>query len=424
MGHSVSILTCDKSFEDDSTSLKSTYDVTLVKDQDCFDNFLSIPNDMALHTFYRLYNFLRDRHHATGAQPNGESHTPETHMPSARQGNLVWKIESVRSRLLVRSFRKHTLDSLTGKYDVVISSYSPSWPHLVAETLKRADPSQIWIADYRDPVYSKSYYSTRDAMDFAGKHTDSASMILTVSDYGQDLHLPKRCPPCRIISNGFDPDDYAHTSEQSQTNSSPYFDLTYTGKLYSEGVMRRDISPVVRILNELITEERMSAKDIRFIYAGPSSAVLSNQLSHENPLFQVIDKGLVSREKAMELQASAAMLVLLSWNTAESKCGPTGKIYEYFLQQRPILASVSGELAHSTVRTMLEETRSGITLEDGDQSTQTSVSNYIMSCYADWKKAGRTFLSPDTKAIGKYSYPSIASELNDLLESLVSLNQN
>ena len=101
----------------------------------------------------------------------------------------------------------------------------------------------------------------------------------------------------------------------------------------------------------------------------------------------------VDHEKAIEFQNKAQVLLLLIPNIEKSKGILTGKLFEYLIAKRPILAigPEDGDLAE-----ILKETDSGILI---DFSNREQLSSEILKFYHQYKKGN---LKVNSKNIGKY----------------------
>ena len=66
----------------------------------------------------------------------------------------------------------------------------------------------------------------------------------------------------QVITNGFDPDDFAEGSDPNG-----YFSISYTGQLYAG---RRDPTSLFEVVHELIEEGNVAQEKLRIGFYGPT----------------------------------------------------------------------------------------------------------------------------------------------------------
>lgn len=301
-------------------------------------------------------------------------------------------------------------------YDVLISSFGPKWVHALAREVKRLNPGIVWIADYRDYVASGIFGDTPDNRAFASTVTKEADCIVSVGvddavrdglylDPGQRLEL---------IPNGFDGEEERPSRDCRQD----VFIVSYTGTLYSWGECIRDLRPIFRALSKLVEDGIAATEEIKFVYAGPTSDLFSNQISTLN-LIRFEDKGMLSRNEALSLQSESALLAFCTWNTAKSTNVLTAKIFEYFVSGVPIIGVCSGDVPNSKSREMIHRSKLGYCFEEcRGKDDFDSMYGFLKTKYMEWKRDGTTRGDPDRDYIETFSYKSRAKQVDEVISNL------
>jgi glycosyltransferase involved in cell wall biosynthesis len=116
--------------------------------------------------------------------------------------------------------------------------------------------------------------------------------------------------------------------------------------------------------------------------------------------------GLLDREKALALQRSADVLILL---TSGHSSEATGKLYEYLAAGRPILALAEGNEAERIVR----ETHTGVAVPPDDVDAiagalRAAERGELARDYAPW-------------GIERYAYPGLAEEMMEVVEEAIAV---
>lgn len=299
-------------------------------------------------------------------------------------------------------------------FDVIISSYSPLWTHDLALKIKKENPNIPWIADFRDAIVNSVRTDTAENRVATRRITEAADVVLGAVDGVQSLLFLNDEPKFAELTNGFDDEDMVG----SQIASLDKFRISYTGTLYADSDKKSDLTPLLRVMNELIDSGEMMAEDAEFSYAGMSS-YLFRAMAEMYPNVPIVDHGLISRDAAMSLQESSCALVVACWNTTIMRSGRTAKIYEYMGRGLPIIGLIAGDVPHSGMRDFIEECRLGFCYEEADKMTFQGLKNYVLGLYMDWKEMGRPRsarkLSPE---VMRYSYRSLVHELDRIIREL------
>ena len=291
--------------------------------------------------------------------------------------------------------------------DVIISTGPPHSMHLIAEKLHQKNDVK-WIADFRDPwsdiYYSKDFNELSFAKNKNKKLEDlvlkNADCVLTVSNTlkKEFLNIAKRV---EVITNGFD-NDFLKPSQESLDKK---FTISYIGLLPKQSNPKN----LFRVLQLLCSQHRNFKNDLQLNFIGDISdavkkAVLKNKLI-DNTCF--IDY--VAHAKAMEYQRKAQVLLLVIPNTEKDKGILTGKLFEYLIAKRPVLAigPEDGDLAQ-----ILEDTNAGVIV---DFENDDKLSFEILKLYDEYKKGT---LEVSSKNINKYHRKELTKKLAFIINSL------
>lgn len=411
--HHVVILTNEKSFSSSSNdkALK-----LYSYDSSCMGDLHQVEVDfLPLSRFQRISNRL---YNAASAQL---AYLHNSEPSSSRKIRL--KTDDL---ITVFEYLRVAADWLTGKalervskkylkryssFDCVVSTYGPRWPHQIARRIKNIIPTIKWVADFRDPPVSSARNDNYFTRTYADKITRNADCVIGVSRGTVENLFLKHHQRAEVINNGFDIDD----SVALDRISTDKFLLVYTGTLYADDTCLRDISPLFRMLQELIEEKRVARDDIQVLYAG-TTPDLFLQAASKYPRIPAKSLGLLERSDVLSLQKSASALIVCTWNTEYQKGVLTGKIFEYMLAGTPILGLCSGSAPNSDLRMIIEGCQIGACFEEADQDTYDTLKKKILALYENWKRCGFTELPIESsQLIMRYSYPVLCKSLLRLL---------
>lgn len=305
----------------------------------------------------------------------------------------------------------------TRDYDVVISTYPPSWPHAVAARLKREAPQLLWIADFRDFPERLSSQRELGNRSWSSVYAPLADAALAVSSGELELLKPKVNGPCHVLTNGFDPEELP---ERHRVRAET-FAITYTGTLYAGHRVsdnRSDVRPLFRVVDRLIEEGRIDGEKVEFVYAGRQNDMFATQIK-QFPRLRYTLHGYVARDESIRLQDAASLLVLAVWNTEASQGIMSGRIYEYMASGVPIVGLCSGRAANSELKQRVEGAGCGCVYEEASgEADSERLASYIEQAYRQWKRGASTSYVYQGEGIAPYAYDRLAAELHGIIESL------
>ncbi len=202
------------------------------------------------------------------------------------------------------------------------------------------------------------------------------------------------------VNNGFD-------TELNDTAIS--LDSKFT--LTHIGLMNADRNPTMlwNVLAEIANEDVNFKKDFELKLIGKVDAsishdIVANSLSKN---IQIIDY--VSHNEVITYQKKSQVLLLIVNNVPGAKGIVTGKIFEYLMVKRPILAiaPLSGDLAE-----IINETNAGIVVEFNDRD---SLKKTILEMYSKFKKGD---LTVNSKNYGQYHRKELTKKVAELINRI------
>ncbi|MCM8569949.1 glycosyltransferase family 4 protein [Gramella jeungdoensis] len=220
-------------------------------------------------------------------------------------------------------------------YDVIITTGPPHSLHLIGLQLKQ-NLNIKWIADFRDPWTQIGYHeklkltqnSRKKHEELEKEVLNTADHIITTSYTTRDEFIAKTTKPVSLITNGFDTD----VNEKQPENDK--FEFAHVGSLLSE----RNPIHLWKALGELIEENKEFADSFRLRLAGKVSEEVLKSIDENGLQEHLENEGYISHSKAVAIQRSASVLLLIEIDSEETRGIIPGKLFEYLASKRPILA--------------------------------------------------------------------------------------
>jgi len=246
----------------------------------------------------------------------------------------------------------------SNKVDVIISTGPPHSMHLIAQKLHQKN-SIKWIADFRDP-WTDLYYNANFKQTFFAKKRNkklenlvltNADCVLTVSNTLKKEFF-KTAQQVEVITNGFD-DEFVKLPLQKREKQ---FTISYIGLLPKES----NPSVLFKVLKKLCAQDPLFSDHLKLNFIGDIAPEVKQEVAIQGLTEKVNFIGRVSHEKAIAYQQKAQVLLLLIPNVKKSEGILTGKIFEYLMAKRPILAigPETGDLSE-----LLKDTDAGVVID-------------------------------------------------------------
>ena len=293
-------------------------------------------------------------------------------------------------------------------FDAIISTSPPETAHLIAYNIKKKFDIP-WIADLRDLWTGNHYYGYLWFRKLRERKLERetlgyADAMITVSEplvkKLQEVH-PQSNLYC--IHNGFDP-----MLKQSNNMPTGKFSITYTGKVMS-GVLKKyqNPEPLFKAIKELIDHNLLNPNQISIDFYGSSPSWLKMEIE-KYQLGEIVKiHGVISREDSIIKQRNSQILLLLNWNNPREEGVLTGKIFDYFAAQRPILSiGQSGGL----ISKILKTTQAGMYV-----SKHEDIKSQILCYYQEFLQQGFISYCGIQSEIDKYSHREMACKFAHLL---------
>ena len=244
-------------------------------------------------------------------------------IPDAR---FLWVKPSVK--YLKRYIKENNIDT-------IVTSGPPHSLHLIGLQLKE-DLDIKWLADFRDPWTTIGYHKSLKLSTYAEKKhkqlehqvLNTADTIIVTSKSTKSEFQAITSKPIEVITNGYDVEKVAKHSLDKK------FSLAHIGSFLSE----RNPRILWEALQELINENQTFKDDFQLKLIGAISQEVLDTLSEFHLQAYVQNLGYVSHQEALEHQRKSQVLLLIEINSEETKSIIPGKLFEYLVSERPIIA--------------------------------------------------------------------------------------
>jgi glycosyltransferase involved in cell wall biosynthesis len=323
-------------------------------------------------------------------------------IPDAR---MLWIRPSIR---FLNGWLKHNA------VDCIISTGPPHSMHLIALGLKRRNPSLKWVADFRDPWTGIDFYDKLMLMKLADiRHRWLERTVLMSADsviavgarmteelrqiyVGAGGKDPKKF---HTITNGYDEDDLL----KGHVPLDPNFSIAHIGSLVKD----RNAPELWRVLSELVRERDEIAERLEIKLVGKVDIHVREELDRLGLTPYVKYIAYLPHDAVIAEQQRSHVLLLLVNRSQNSKSIVTGKVFEYMISGRPVLAigPLDGELA-----AILFRTNAGLISDFNDHSNLKA--NVLALFRGEYPPAIHA-------EIANYSRKALTARLANVLDGLV-----
>ena len=239
-------------------------------------------------------------------------------------------------RFWVKPSVKYIYDYLENHgIDTLITTGPPHSLHLIGLELKQKLNIK-WIADFRDPWTTIGYHKQLRLTKWAEKKhkkleaevLTGADKIIVTSKVTKSEFKLITSKPVEVITNGFDDERVSDFSLDSK------FSLAHIGSLLS----KRNPEILWQVLSELVQENTEIAKDLELKFVGAVSDQVLKSIHNHKLSDYVNEVGYVTHNEAIKIQKESQILLLIEIDSEATKCIIPGKLFEYMVSNRPILA--------------------------------------------------------------------------------------
>lgn len=289
----------------------------------------------------------------------------------------------------------------------VFSTFTPYADHIIAYRFKKRFPELCWIADFRDlhidPTQNNLLWKGMQVRRNK-KILGLADIVTTVSD-GLAENLAQFHPNVYTLRNGID----INTNRHYRIVADHAFTICYTGSMFGE---MRDPRPVFKAVQDLIVSGEVQPEEILLEYAGKDGHIWESLITEYNLEACSRINGVVSRARALEMQSTSAVNLLLTYSTPELKGNMTGKVYEYLGSGRPLIILVNGD--YDAEIDKLTETGIVSVFYTGQGE---ELRRKLMEMITGWRHGlGRVPVEPEMSSLEKYQWNVITGAFLDYLE--------
>ncbi len=284
-------------------------------------------------------------------------------IPSKRKQSLIEKLMLwVRGNLFIPDARvlwvKPSVAFLTDyiarhQIETIITTGPPHSLHLIGLQLKTKNTVK-WIADFRDPWTTIGYHKELMLNENSEKKhkalekavLTSADQIIVTSPTTKSEFTKLTSKPIEVITNGYDVEQVFKTELDEQ------FTIAHIGSFLSD----RNPRILWKALKELVKENKAFAADFQLKLIGKVSRDVLETIEEFKLGKFVRNLGYVSHHEAVLHQRTSQVLLLIEIDSEETRCIIPGKLFEYMVSERPVIAI--GPKA-SDFEPVLKETNTG-----------------------------------------------------------------
>jgi len=287
--------------------------------------------------------------------------------------------------------------------DTIVTSGPPHSLHLIGLELKQKLGVK-WFADFRDPWTTIGYHKSLLLSSYAAKKhkeleykvLNTADTIIVTSKTTKTEFQAITNKPISVITNGYDVENV-----EKQTLDEK-FTLAHIGSFLSERNPQFLWESLVELLNEIPSlKNDLEIKLIGAVSQEVLDAIAEFKLGDYLNLL-----GYVSHHEAIAHQKKSQVLLLIEINSEDTKSIIPGKLFEYMVSNRPIIAiGPQG----SDFADIIKETNTGVFF---DYSEKTKLKSVILDFYNQFLEGK---LQANGVGLQQYSRKNLTKQLVQLI---------
>jgi Glycosyltransferase Family 4 len=293
--------------------------------------------------------------------------------------------------------------------DIILSTYNPSLPHLIASKLSKQSGIP-WVADFRDLWSHNPYFKKTQPFQLFEEHWEKR--VIKNSDYLISVSNPLindlesfHSKKVAVIYNGFDDADF-----KENIPSCSKFTITYTGQIYSP---TSDPEPLFQVLAELKREGIVSSSSIEVRFFGRFLVNNPAILSIKYDIADIVHvHGFIPLKESIKKQKESSALLLLGWNDPQAAGDITSKFFEYMGAGKPILAIAyqGGELNQ-----LIQKADVGVIV-----NTPIQIKELLLRWLTEFKQYGKviSYFHPNNEVVKHYTRKEETKELACILNQV------
>ncbi|MFH6997027.1 glycosyltransferase family 4 protein [Flavobacterium sp. FlaQc-57] len=288
--------------------------------------------------------------------------------------------------------------------DTIVTSGPPHSLHLIGLELKEK-LNVKWFADFRDPWTTIGYHKALRLSNYAAKKHKSlehkvlntADTIIVTSKTTKTEFQAITNKPISVITNGYDIENV-----EKQTLDTK-FTLAHIGSFLSDRNPKFLWESLVELLQEI--PDFKSNLEIKLI--GAVSQEVLDAISEFNLNDYLNLLGYVSHHEAIAHQKKSQVLLLIEINSEDTKSIIPGKLFEYMVSNRPIIAiGPQG----SDFADIIKETNTGVFF---DYSEKAKLKSVILDFYNQFLEGK---LQANGVGLQQYSRKNLTKQLAQLIK--------
>lgn len=288
----------------------------------------------------------------------------------------------------------------------IITTGPPHSLHLIGLQLQK-QTSVKWIADFRDPWTTIGYHKALKLSKYAAKKhiqlekkvVNSADLLLVTSPTTKTEFQALTSRPIEVITNGYDAENVVPQSLDKQ------FSLAHIGSFLSD----RNPKILWESLQELVNERADFAADFQLKLIGKTSEEVLQSVADYGLSKYVANLGYVSHNEALEQQRKSQVLVLIEIDSSETRSIIPGKLFEYMVSGRPILAMGPQD---SDFATLVQTTNTGVFFT---YQEKTALKSKILEWYFEYQSGQ---LKANPVGLQNYSRKNLTQQLARVIAAL------
>lgn len=290
--------------------------------------------------------------------------------------------------------------------DIVITTGPPHSLHLIGKGLKE-QLGVKWLADFRDPWTTIGYHkelklsasaeTKHKAMEKDVLNTADAVLVTSPTTKKEFKALTAR--PIAVITNGYDVEKVVKQPLDKK------FSIAHIGSFLSE----RNPRILWKALKELVKENKEFKEAFELKLIGAVSREVLNAIAEFKLDKYVNNLGYVPHAEAVAQQRKSQVLLLVEIDSEDTKCIIPGKLFEYMVSERPILA-VGPEGADFAG--IIQSTNTGVFVTYDEKE---KLKEAILSYFAQYKQNS---LKSHPIGLQQYSRKNLTGQLAELLRKM------
>ncbi|RZJ70370.1 glycosyltransferase family 4 protein [Flavobacterium sp.] len=287
--------------------------------------------------------------------------------------------------------------------DTVITTGPPHSLHLIGLRLQKKLKIN-WVADFRDPWTTIGYqkdlklsrFSEKKHKRLEKKVLTSADQILVTSRTTMEDFSKITSKPIEVITNGFDEENVNPVALDTK------FSLAHIGSLLSE----RNPTLLWHVLSEILQEVPGFSEHFELKLIGTLSPEVLESIKMYGLDEYVNNPGYLPHNEAIAQQRSSQVLLLIEINSIHTKSIIPGKLFEYMVANRPIIAIGPHG---SDIAEIIEHTTTGIFIDYGGRE---DLKRTILAFYESYLDGN---LSVEADNLEQYSRRNLTQKLAKIL---------